>query len=247
MFFACVSKRLAEGVSAGAIGHEEQVARARRDAASSQHGRDCGSAWRQAVDRIGVVGRGLRSSLRYRPAERALAADEAVDDAGSDQLHLLRQAGCGTPRRDGRARRPCRSLFSTMDASTISCSAISAARRGCASPDLGDDGLCLLHAPHHARVCARAGIVGFRDSVPSCGILGGSTEKVVVGQGVRHPLGCQASGMVTRNAATPRPRRGRRSTSRSDAFFWKAYRPGFMSRVRPEREHWPRRPAGHCR
>ena len=83
-------------MAAGAVGDEEQVAGARRVGGGFQRGAaGIGDrARRQAVDDIGVVGRRLRDFAALdRAAQRALAADDAIDDGRVGlQLHLLAQA-----------------------------------------------------------------------------------------------------------------------------------------------------------
>src|SRR4029077_12088862 len=83
-------------MTAGAVGGEEQVAGARRIRRRLERG----AAWigdrprRQAVDDIGVVRcRLLDLAALDRPAERPLAADQAIDDRRIGlQLDLLAQA-----------------------------------------------------------------------------------------------------------------------------------------------------------
>ena len=86
---------VAEGVAAGAVGDEEQIAGARRIGGGFQRGppRIGDRPRRQAVNHIGVVGRRLLDFAALdRPAQRALAADQPVDDGRIRlQLYLLPQ------------------------------------------------------------------------------------------------------------------------------------------------------------
>ena len=84
-----------EGVAAGAVGDEKQFLGARRIGGGFERGaaRIGDRPRRQPVDDIGVVGRRLLDLVALdRPPERALAADQPVDDRRIGlQLHLLPQ------------------------------------------------------------------------------------------------------------------------------------------------------------
>ena len=84
---------LRKSMAAGAVGDEIEFARARRIGRGFERGAaGIGDrSGRQAVDDIGVVGRRLLDlAFHDRPAERALAADQAINDRRIGlQLHFL--------------------------------------------------------------------------------------------------------------------------------------------------------------
>src|SRR4029077_4291885 len=74
-----------KGLAAGTVGDEEQVAGARRIGRGFQRGASGigDRAARQSFDHIGVVGRRLQYLAALdRTSQRALAADQPVDDGG---------------------------------------------------------------------------------------------------------------------------------------------------------------------
>ena len=83
-------------MAAGTIRHEVEIAGARRIGRGLQRGPPGigNRSWRQAVDYIGVIGRGLRDFAALdRPAQRPLAAHQPIDDGRVRlQFYLLPQA-----------------------------------------------------------------------------------------------------------------------------------------------------------
>ena len=159
---------LGKRVPTGPVGHKEQVARARRVGRRFERGaaRIGDRSGRQAFDHIGVVRRRLRDlGALDRPAQRSLAADQAVDDGriglqldplpqaiGEDGGHAAALVGPAGFLLDDRGQRD--ELLRRLD-QNIGIAAL---------PDLREHPLLgLLHALDHlfARGAARE-FVGFR-------------------------------------------------------------------------------------
>ena len=190
-----------KGMSAGAIGDEEQVAGAGRIGGRLQRGAaGIGDRpRRQTLDHIGVVGRRLRDlGTLDRPPQRAPAAHQPVDDGRIGlQLHLLPQP-VGEDGGDPAAlvgaagfllddRGQCNQCLRRLDRNI----------RIAALPDFRQHPLLgLLHALDHllARGAARE-FVGFRQQCAFARqFLQRAREQIVVGQ-PRHDLfGGQAFG-----------------------------------------------------